>query len=715
MHIGPPEHLNSDRQNIKGHLADTKRAVLLALDTYRQAWSLSDSTLPIDRDRYLQGIITTPTAADIEASRGAESGLSGHAVLLLGWDDALEFQRLDAQGEPLVDESGAPVMDRGFFLVKNSWGTSQFGSRHRVAKGYGWIAYEYVESYGRVSSAMLEGPAPFEICGDGIDNDGDGAADCEADACWWKPACVGGQPIVTAEQKTFDAATPIPDGDVVGVSADLTVDNPSDIKSLAVELHIEHPYLDDLRIALQRVDDTSPDRGVLLREPDRDTDEGGRFTPRYAISAFNGEPAAGTWRLRVQDLHGGDAGQLVGWTLHVTREIADPTREHVGPAPVEITYESTVFADLTLADGDAFGDLSVSVELDEPGLLEDDWRLVLQRVDPAADPYALEAVLDEFVLYDIAIHESEEVPVPNAVETSVWAGVRVPLDALEGEPTAGTWRLMAQGNEVWSSGAVTRWAMRFDPRPEIPSRTWSADAAQTLVAGGETLAKLTVDAAGTIEDLTARVWIDHVQPGDLTLELRRLDAAGQVVATAPLRAADPDAGYRNWYFERFDIDAFDGDDAAGDWILAIRDTTGSEPGTLVEWTLTVVGRAAPAPAPSPIVLTDSTEAEIPDGDRAGLVRVIEVDDSRFVDGVHVDVEIVHEAAADLELRLRRPGVGEVVLKPAGGTADNDGWTAHFETDSCDGQAAAGEWYLVIIDADGETGWGWLESWSLTLR
>ncbi len=37
-----------------------------------------------------------------------------------------------------------PVMEKGFFLFKNSWGTSGFGILNRFGPGYGWISYAYV-------------------------------------------------------------------------------------------------------------------------------------------------------------------------------------------------------------------------------------------------------------------------------------------------------------------------------------------------------------------------------------------------------------------------------------------------------------------------------------------------------------------------------------------------------------------------------------------
>jgi subtilisin-like proprotein convertase family protein len=37
------------------------------------------------------------------------------------------------------------------------------------------------------------------------------------------------------------------------------------------------------------------------------------------VAAFDGVAAAGTWKLRVQDLSGGDVGTLNAWSVNVTQ------------------------------------------------------------------------------------------------------------------------------------------------------------------------------------------------------------------------------------------------------------------------------------------------------------------------------------------------------------------------------------------------------------
>jgi C1A family cysteine protease len=68
----------------------------------------------------------------------------------VGYDDNLEIQAMDKDGRPAVDAAGKPIKQKGFFLFKNSWGTSNFGVSNSKAPGYGWISYRYVQEYGSV-------------------------------------------------------------------------------------------------------------------------------------------------------------------------------------------------------------------------------------------------------------------------------------------------------------------------------------------------------------------------------------------------------------------------------------------------------------------------------------------------------------------------------------------------------------------------------------
>jgi len=48
---------------------------------------------------------------------------------------------------PVKDARGNVVMQKGFYIFKNSWGTTRFGVDNPYGPGYGFIQYKYVDSY----------------------------------------------------------------------------------------------------------------------------------------------------------------------------------------------------------------------------------------------------------------------------------------------------------------------------------------------------------------------------------------------------------------------------------------------------------------------------------------------------------------------------------------------------------------------------------------
>ena len=56
-------------------------------------------------------------------------------------------------------------MQKGFYIFKNSWGTSRFGVNNPNGAGYGYIQYKYVEQYGSAYTTTVPaldggGPTP---------------------------------------------------------------------------------------------------------------------------------------------------------------------------------------------------------------------------------------------------------------------------------------------------------------------------------------------------------------------------------------------------------------------------------------------------------------------------------------------------------------------------------------------------------------------------
>lgn len=131
--------------SIKHQITTKKLAVVVGLDFFYQAWNHRKSTLPTTPANWNQGIVLYPNDEDIEESHKQRAG---HAIVILGWDDDMEVPRRDKDGNQMTDEDGQPVMEKGFYLFKNSWGTAGFGIDNPHGAGFGWIAQRYVADYG---------------------------------------------------------------------------------------------------------------------------------------------------------------------------------------------------------------------------------------------------------------------------------------------------------------------------------------------------------------------------------------------------------------------------------------------------------------------------------------------------------------------------------------------------------------------------------------
>jgi C1A family cysteine protease len=140
--------------DIKQHLTSKGTDVVVAMEIFYQAWNHGASKIPVNLQDRWDGIVRYPNPLDIEKSR---EHAAGHSILIVGWDDDLEFQARDTEGQLVVDAEGRPVMEKGFYIFKNSWGTASFGYYNTYGRGYGYLSMRYVHEYG---SAFVIDPPP---------------------------------------------------------------------------------------------------------------------------------------------------------------------------------------------------------------------------------------------------------------------------------------------------------------------------------------------------------------------------------------------------------------------------------------------------------------------------------------------------------------------------------------------------------------------------
>jgi hypothetical protein len=262
--------------DIKGHIASTNTGVVVGLTFFYQAWNHRKSPLPTNAGNWDAGFVLYPNSEDKTESR-AEGMSAGHSILIVGWDESLEVPVRDAEGNVVTDANGEPVVEKGFYLFKNSWGTVGFGIDHEMGPGWGWISKRYVNEYGRARIAGL----PTDVRPDDM-----GSRDVSLDGPGFS----------------------IPDNDFSGNSASVTTGETGTIKTLTVEVDISHTFRGDLIVELERDGSTA----VLQRNQGGGADD---LVATFTVNDFNDEDFAGTWNLVVRDTARIDIGQVNSWKL----------------------------------------------------------------------------------------------------------------------------------------------------------------------------------------------------------------------------------------------------------------------------------------------------------------------------------------------------------------------------------------------------------------
>ncbi|HEY3356666.1 MAG TPA: proprotein convertase P-domain-containing protein, partial [Polyangia bacterium] len=297
--------LSSKRNNIKAHMTSKKTAVVVGVDFFYQAWSHGHSKIPVYSAYMGKGYVMYPNAKDVEESHKERAG---HGILLVGWDDDVEIQKIAADGTLMVDAQGQPVVEKGFYIFKNSWGTGRFGVQNPYGPGYGYISQQYIDEFANaVVAGLPDVAAAPEICNDGIDNNGDGKVDCDDPTCAADPACAQAGAL-------HGAATPaaaVPDNTPAGVTSDITLTSSANVATVKVTVDITHTYVGDLVVKL-----THGDKTVALQ-----TNEGGAaddLKKTFTVTGFAGVAAGGVWTLQVIDTASMDTGTVNSWSIDVT-------------------------------------------------------------------------------------------------------------------------------------------------------------------------------------------------------------------------------------------------------------------------------------------------------------------------------------------------------------------------------------------------------------
>ncbi|MBU1219029.1 proprotein convertase P-domain-containing protein [Myxococcota bacterium] len=294
-------YVNAKARSIKAFMYENKTGVVAGMTFFYQSWNHGASPLPVNKDHYRGGYILYPNEKDKEESLKKRAG---HAILLLGWDDNLEVERMDENGKVMTDAEGNPIKEKGFFLIKNSWGTGGFGANNPFGSGYGWLSYKYVEEYASVYGSGLPTVNLHEVCDDGKDNDLDGKVDCEDSDCAEDSAC-----DPSGLKFSNNTSVAIPDNNTTGVSSVINVAQEGNIESVSVTVDITHTYAGDVTIKLVGPDGTEE---VLQEKVGGSADD---IKKTFAPANFANKSITGDWTLVVSDTAGSDTGTLNKWSL----------------------------------------------------------------------------------------------------------------------------------------------------------------------------------------------------------------------------------------------------------------------------------------------------------------------------------------------------------------------------------------------------------------
>jgi hypothetical protein len=299
--------ISSRPTSLKHHLMQKKTGIVVGLTFFYQSWNHRRSTIPVDAEFWRQGYVTYPNAKDKSESATQRAG---HAILIIGWDDELAVPVRDETGAYVKNTDGSQKVEKGFWIIKNSWGTAGFGINHPNGAGYGYLSFKYVEEYGNSVTAEvpdLGTPATEAACDDGLDNDGDNDTDCDDSDCTADPACASNP---TVQTYTSTPNLSIPDNDPTGVSDTIAVTDTGSVGSVNVTLAIDHTYRGDLTVTLAHGTTT---RTVVAETGGSEDD----IRAEFDVAGFTGASLTGDWTLQIVDGAGQDVGTLESWTLEV--------------------------------------------------------------------------------------------------------------------------------------------------------------------------------------------------------------------------------------------------------------------------------------------------------------------------------------------------------------------------------------------------------------
>ena len=425
--------INSRAASIQSYMVNNRLPVVVSGTFFYQAWSHGGSMLPTSAENKRRGIVQYPSAEDQTDSRLRPAG---HGILLVGFDNEMRAQRVNAMGQPEVDAMGQPVYDVGFYLFKNSWNntwaTEQVPGTTEHPAGFGWISQRYVSEFMQAYVSGLPRIAQREVCDDRRDNDGDGRTDCMDSDCTMAAACA----MPTMGETTASPRAAIPDNNPTGVSSEITITEPGQIASLAVDVDIAHTYRGDLRIRLEHA-------GRTVTVVDRQGAGEDNIREAFSLADFNGTEAMGVWRMTVIDAGRADTGTFNTWGLRITRCMGSSCG---GSMETTRRYENTTARDIP--DNNTTG-VSSEISVRDRGTIR---RLTATVTVNHADPRQLRIAIRRVGGREVVLFDRQDAAGPMLTQTFT-------VDGFSDQELQGNWRLVVSDRAARDTGRLVSWSL----------------------------------------------------------------------------------------------------------------------------------------------------------------------------------------------------------------------------------------------------------------
>ena len=234
--------------------------------------------------------------------------------------------------------------------------------------------------------------------------------------------------------KTFasDGEIPIPDNQATGISSVIDVAEELEITSLKVELEIEHTYVGDLLVVLEK-------DGVQVKLHDRQGGGNHDLNESFAVHEFDGASATGAWRLLVSDHAGRDVGKLKTWKLivGVGQVVEEPSD----------TVVRTWNSGMAIPDDDAAG-VTAKLNVTDASLL-DSGEITLKLTHTYVGDLVI--TLTHGGMKQI-LHSREGGSADNLAKTYT-------LTAFNGTAINGDWELVVSDNAGQDEGTLDEWTL----------------------------------------------------------------------------------------------------------------------------------------------------------------------------------------------------------------------------------------------------------------